>query len=75
MSSHHPFPDNTFATSSAVRATGDAARGKVKTVARKDSTRKRANGFDQKNSKTPSNPRIAVTDPRYHHATQADNSY
>ncbi|KAI4644148.1 uncharacterized protein J4E79_011096 [Alternaria viburni] len=75
VSSHHLFPNNAFATGSAARATGEAARGKVETVTRKDATRKRADGFDQKDSKTPGNPRMAVKDPRYHHRTQADDGY
>ncbi|KAI4661494.1 uncharacterized protein J4E88_010975 [Alternaria novae-zelandiae] len=75
VSSHHLFPDNTFATGSAARATGEAASGKVVTVTMKDATRKRANGSDQKYSKTPGDPRMAVTDPRYHYPTQADDGY
>ncbi|KAI4605394.1 hypothetical protein J4E80_010657 [Alternaria sp. BMP 0032] len=53
----------------AARATGEASRGKVETVTRKDATRKRADEFDQKDSKTPGDPRIAVTDPRCHYST------
>ena len=75
MSSHHLFLDSTFATGSAARATGDTARGKVETVTRKDATRKQADGSDQKDSKTPGDPRMAVTDPRYHHPIQADDGY
>ncbi|KAI4612153.1 uncharacterized protein J4E87_010343 [Alternaria ethzedia] len=75
VSSHHLFPNNTFATGSAARATGEAARSKVETVTRKDATRKRANRFDQKDSKTPGDPRMAVTDPRYQHPTQTDDGY
>ena len=75
MSSHHLFPDNTLSTGSAARATGEAARGKIETVTRKDATRKRADGFDQKDSKTRGDPRMAVKDPRYHYPTQADDGY
>ena len=75
VSPHNLFPDNAFATSSATRATGDTARGKGETVTRKDATRKQTDGFDQKDSKTPGDPRMAVTDLRYHHATQADDGY
>ena len=75
MSSHHLFPNNTFATGSAARATGEAARGKVETITRKDATRKRADGFDQRDCKTSGDPRIAVKDSRYHHRTQEDDGY
>ncbi|KAI4637184.1 hypothetical protein J4E93_010584 [Alternaria ventricosa] len=73
--SHHLFPNNTFATGSAARATGEAARGEVETVTRKDATRKRADGFDQKDGKTTGDARMAVTDHRYHHPTQTDDGY
>ncbi|KAI4678657.1 hypothetical protein J4E81_010646 [Alternaria sp. BMP 2799] len=60
---------------SAGRATGEAASGKVVTVTTKDATRKRANGSDQEYRKTPGDPGMAVTGPRYHYPTQADDGY
>ncbi|KAI4912197.1 hypothetical protein J4E85_011131 [Alternaria conjuncta] len=75
LDSHNLVPNNTFATSIATRSTDQAAREKVETVTRKAVRRKRAGGFDQKDCKTPGNPRIVVKDSRYHHATQTDDGY
>ena len=75
VASHNLFPDNTLAARSTARATGEAARGKVETITRKDATRKRADGFDKKDCKIPGDPRAEVTDPRYHHPIQADDGY